>query len=303
MSSKGQNYQLPFRYTFLAGSFAGVSETVVMYPLDVIKTRFQLRPVSVTSQCGLISYITKVLRKEGLRHVYRGITSPILMEVPKRATKFSCNAKYLTLLQQVFGQSTVTQPITIMAGAMAGSTEAIIIVPFELVKIRMQDGASLYRTPFDCLKCIIRKDGVLAMFTGLEATMWRSSVWNSGYFGLIHFVRSILPNTENKGLETSYNFIAGALGGSLSCFLSVPFDVVKSQVQSVNGSHMISRKGLYGSAIYSIINMYKVQGVSAMYRGITPILCRYAPGGGILSLVYNKTYELLTEYDLQSQKL
>ncbi|SMN22428.1 similar to Saccharomyces cerevisiae YPL134C ODC1 Mitochondrial inner membrane transporter [Maudiozyma saulgeensis] len=301
MSTKGQKQQLPFRYAFLAGSIAGVSETVAMYPLDVIKTRFQLQSVTTNRQLGLVSYITKVLRKEGLRHIFRGITSPVLMEVPKRATKFSCNSKYQTFLQRIFGQNTLTQSTTIIAGAMAGSTEAIIIVPFELVKIRMQQVSSVYKTPADCLKSIIRKDGIFAMYTGLEATMWRSSVWNSGYFGLMHFVKSVLPHTENKRLQTSYNFIAGALGGSLSCFLSVPFDVVKSQIQSVNGSYVTRRSGFYGSAIFSIIHMYKADGIFTLYRGITPILCRYAPGGGILSSVYNKVNDLLSEYHLQGQ--
>lgn len=33
---------LPFAYQFAAGAVAGVSEILVMYPLDVVKTRMQV---------------------------------------------------------------------------------------------------------------------------------------------------------------------------------------------------------------------------------------------------------------------
>ena len=35
---------LPFIYQFAAGAVAGVSEILVMYPLDVVKTRVYVTP-------------------------------------------------------------------------------------------------------------------------------------------------------------------------------------------------------------------------------------------------------------------
>lgn len=37
----------------------------------------------------------------------------------------------------------MSQPLSIMSGICAGSTEALAIVPFELVKIRLQDKESV----------------------------------------------------------------------------------------------------------------------------------------------------------------
>jgi solute carrier family 25 2-oxodicarboxylate transporter 21 len=39
MAAEKEKAPLPFRYTFMAGAIAGVSEILVMYPLDVVKTR------------------------------------------------------------------------------------------------------------------------------------------------------------------------------------------------------------------------------------------------------------------------
>lgn len=75
--------------------------------------------------------------------LYRGIAAPILVEAPKRATKFAANEQYTALYKKLFGMEKVTQPLAIATGVSAGVTEAVLIVPFELVKIRMQDKANV----------------------------------------------------------------------------------------------------------------------------------------------------------------
>lgn len=70
--------------------------------------------------------------------LYRGITAPILMEAPKRATKFAANDEWGKAYRSMFGMSKMTQSLSILTGASAGATEAFVVVPFELVKIRLQ---------------------------------------------------------------------------------------------------------------------------------------------------------------------
>lgn len=295
MSGNGDQVDLPIRYRFVAGATAGISETLLMYPLDVVKTRMQLQSRLNPKYTGPLDCFVKTLRNEGATRFYRGIASPILMEVPKRATKFSCNAKYQSLLRDMFGLEKVTQSLTIVSGSMAGMTEAIIITPFEVVKIRVQDYETVFNGPLQCLRYILKNEGVLALYTGVEATMWRSAVWNAGFFGIMHFVHSIVPATDDYSVQCRYNFVAGMLGGSLSCFLSVPFDVVKSQIQSKRAP--VSSGPWYSkSAVAYVIRQYKAEGFRSMYKGITPIICRYAPGGGILSLVYNYACGILSEH-------
>jgi hypothetical protein len=36
----------------------------------------------------------------------------------------------------------------------------------------------------------------LALYNGLEATVWRHATWNGGYFGVIFGVRKTLPKAE-----------------------------------------------------------------------------------------------------------
>lgn len=71
--------------------------------------------------------------------LYRGILPPIMVEAPKRATKFAANEQYTGLYKKMFGFEKVTQSLSILTGVSAGITEAFLIVPFELIKVRMQD--------------------------------------------------------------------------------------------------------------------------------------------------------------------
>lgn len=60
------------------------------------------------------------------------------MEAPKRATKFAANDEWGKVYRNLFGVSKMTQGLSILTGASAGATEAFVVVPFELVKIRLQ---------------------------------------------------------------------------------------------------------------------------------------------------------------------
>lgn len=48
----------------------------------------------------------------------------------------------------------------------------------------------------DALTKIVRAEGALALYNGLEATLWRHASWNGGYFGCIQGVKSIIPEAE-----------------------------------------------------------------------------------------------------------
>jgi hypothetical protein len=63
------------------------AENVGRYPLDVVKTRIQLqhgKVVGTEGYTGVLDCFRKIVKQEGFTRLYRGITAPILMEVPKR---------------------------------------------------------------------------------------------------------------------------------------------------------------------------------------------------------------------------
>ncbi|QLQ81465.1 hypothetical protein HG537_0F02260 [Torulaspora globosa] len=292
---------LPFFYQFIAGAVAGISEILVMYPLDVVKTRMQLQVSGAVGGAaehytGVADCIRKIVQKEGASRLYKGISSPVLMEAPKRATKFACNDEFQKIYKNLFGSPVMTQELSVLSGASAGVCEAFVVVPFELVKIRLQDSRSNYKGPVDVVKQIVAKEGVLAMYNGLESTMWRHAVWNAGYFGVIFQVRGMLSKPQNKTQKTINDLIAGTIGGTFGSLLSTPFDVVKSRIQNTAVVAGVVRK--YNWSWPSMFTVYREEGFRALYKGFVPKVMRLGPGGGILLVVFTEVSDFFRRMNL-----
>ncbi|KAK3342526.1 mitochondrial 2-oxodicarboxylate carrier 1 [Neurospora tetraspora] len=241
---------------------------------------------------GMLDCFKKIVKNEGPSRLYRGITAPILMEAPKRATKFAANDRWGKFYRDLFGQQQMTQGLSVLTGASAGATEAFIVVPFELVKIRLQDKASAgkYNGAVDVVVKTVRNEGLLAMYNGLESTLWRHILWNAGYFGCIFQVRQLIPKAETKKGQTINDIIAGTIGGTVGTIFNTPMDVVKSRIQ--NTIKVPGQVPKYNWAFPAVLTVFKEEGFGALYKGFIPKVLRLGPGGGILLVVYTGVMDM-----------
>ncbi|KHJ35554.1 putative mitochondrial 2-oxodicarboxylate carrier 2 [Erysiphe necator] len=292
---------LSFPYQFAAGAVAGISEfsqefqifdfklISCRYPLDVVKTRIQLqsnKSVQINPYGGMLDCFQKIVQNEGFARLYRGIEAPVFMEAPKRAIKFAANDFWGKFYRDLFGAIEMDQRLSVLAGASAGASEAFVVVPFDLVKIRLQDRVSAmkYSGPTDCLIKTVRTEGFLALFNGLESTLWRHIFWNSGYFGCIFQVREILPKSDTRKTRIINDLVSGAIGGTVGTILNTPMDVVKSRIQ--NNPKIPGVVPKYSWAWPAIMTIFREEGFRALYKGFLPKVIRLGPGGGILLVVF-----------------
>uniref|UniRef100_A0A674J154 Mitochondrial 2-oxodicarboxylate carrier n=1 Tax=Terrapene triunguis TaxID=2587831 RepID=A0A674J154_9SAUR len=115
----------------------GLVEICLMHPLDVVKTRFQIQrgKTDPTSYKSLGDSFRTIFRTEGLFGFYKGILPPIMAETPKRAVKFFTFEQYKKLL----GHASLSPGLTFaVAGLGSGLTEAVVVNPFEVVKVSLQ---------------------------------------------------------------------------------------------------------------------------------------------------------------------
>ncbi len=180
----------------------------------------------------------------------------------------------------------MNQPLSVLTGATAGATEAIVVVPFELVKIRLQDKSSIgkYNGMIDVVSKVVKQEGILALYKGLESTLWRHIAWNAGYFGVIFKVRELLPKAKSSTEKTLNDLLSGAIGGTVGTTINTPFDVVKSRIQSTTKIPGVVPK--YNWAFPGVYTIFKEEGFGALYKGYLPKVLRLGPGGGILLVVF-----------------
>lgn len=256
----------------LAGGLAGATETVATYPLDVAKTRQQL---SVGPSRQVTSVLFEVFSEGGARSLYRGLSAPLISEVPRRAMKFTVNGVIDKRLRVVWPQRSAAGDVTVsaVAGAIAGGSETLFHTPFERVKIVVQASGKASGTTRMALD-IAQQEGLQGLYRGLEAYAFRQAVWNGAFFGFIGIGKRVLPQ-EFGGSRTARDFTIGLLAGSTATCINNPLDVAKSRIQV--GDHSAQRW-----SIGVVGNIAQIEGLHGLCKGLPARLYRSAPGHGML---------------------
>lgn len=147
----------------LAGALGGVAEAVCLQPIDTIKTRLQLD--NAGKYRGIYHCGNTIFTEEGTRALWKGVTPFATHLMLKYALRFTANSHYEDMLRDK-DTGKLSQWGRMGAGAMAGVTEALVVVtPFEVVKIRLQQQKGMakdqlkYKGPISGAATIIREEG------------------------------------------------------------------------------------------------------------------------------------------------
>ena len=166
-----------------------------------------------------------------------------------------------------------------IAGLGAGWTSCIVVVPIEQVKARLQiqysDPASkLYRGPIDCIRQLVRANGILGLYKGLAGTlMFRTCM--SYYFASFELYKRYLSQYDKlyqstKQLSITTNFLAGCMSAVTLWVTAYPTDVIKNKCMS----------GRYNTVRDCIRKTYQHEGIRGFYRGFIPGVMRAIPVNG-----------------------
>ncbi|KAJ3613393.1 hypothetical protein NHX12_019642, partial [Muraenolepis orangiensis] len=145
---------------------------------------------------------------------------------PKRAVKFFTFEQYKKLL----GLTPLSAGLALsVAGLGSGLTEAIVVNPFEVVKVSLQAN----RDSFKEARLIINSGGfgLKGLNKGLTSTLGRHGVFNMIYFGFYFNVKDAIPASPDPTLEFMRKFAIGLTSGTISSCVNIPFDVAKSRIQ------------------------------------------------------------------------
>ncbi|KAL7533749.1 hypothetical protein ACHAXR_005432 [Thalassiosira sp. AJA248-18] len=144
------------------------------------------------------------------------------------------------------------------AGIAAGVTSAFVGSPLELIMIQQQrTGGGTVGT----IKSIATPTNILRGFTGAAV---REGLWTCGYLSIPPIVRRKLRETypDKFDSDAKARVPAALLGGLFACYLTQPFDTVKTCMQGD-----IERK-TYGT-FTETAKLIGKDGFTAFYRGAT----------------------------------
>ncbi|KAL5710138.1 Mitochondrial succinate-fumarate transporter [Ranunculus cassubicifolius] len=283
-----------------SGSIGGIVEATCLQPIDVIKTRLQLDRTG--NYKGIIHCGNTVIKTEGVRALWKGLTPFATHLTLKYALRMGSNA----LLQSAFKDNqtgAITNQGRFISGFGAGVLEALVIVtPFEVVKIRLQQQKGLshellkYKGPIHCAKMIVREEGILGLWAGAAPTVMRNGTNQAAMFTAKNAYDVFLwkkNEGDGKTLQPWQSMVSGFLAGTAGPICTGPFDVVKTRLMAQSKSDVIKYKGM----IHAIRTIASEEGVLALWKGLLPRLMRIPPGQAIMWAVadqvigfYERTY-------------
>lgn len=196
---------------FLAGSYGGFLQCLLMVPSDVIKCNMQVgtlvetvpkeSKVSMTSSnpygfltkkarntskyTGLLDCITQIYRKEGVLGFYRGFAVSVLREIPSLGVYFFTYRNSREFLTNSGLNTATTVPL--ISGALAGSVSWAMIYPLDVVKSNMQvDTTSLGekrpKTSSAMALHLYKRYGISIFFRGFSTCVFRAIPVNATTF-------------------------------------------------------------------------------------------------------------------------
>ncbi|XP_017075560.2 mitochondrial basic amino acids transporter [Drosophila eugracilis] len=173
---------------FYAGSIAGVAQSFVCAPMELAKTRLQLSTQidSGIKFTGPIHCLKYILKTEGIKGAFKGLTATILRDIPGFASYF---VSFEFLMRQV---ETPSIFYTLMAGGCAGMSSWIACYPIDVVKTHMQADAlgskAKYNGFIDCAIKGLKNEGPQFFFRGLNSTLIRAFPMNAACFVVVTFI-------------------------------------------------------------------------------------------------------------------
>ncbi|KAJ8753859.1 hypothetical protein K2173_000113 [Erythroxylum novogranatense] len=281
-----QKASIPPYMKAMSGSIGGIVEACCLQPIDVIKTRLQLDKTGTykgIAHCG-----STVAKTEGVRALWKGLTPFATHLTLKYALRMGSNA----VLQAGFKDSEtgkLSNRGRALSGFGAGVLEALVIVtPFEVVKIRLQQQKGLspellkYKGPIHCARMIIREEGLLGLWAGAAPTVMRNGTNQAAMFTAKNAFDVLLWDKhegDGKVLQPWQSMISGFLAGTAGPICTGPFDVVKTRLmaQTRAGGNL-----KYRGMIHAIRTIYTEEGLRALWKGLLPRLMRIPPGQAIM---------------------
>jgi len=161
-----------------AGSIAGISQSVITCPMELIKTRAQLTSSSV------LSCFRKIIRTEGgSRALYRGLVATVARDAPAFATYFSCYELILSLTKTSSSHPPSTLNL-LLSGGTAGAMSWLVVYPLDVIKSRIQ-ADTRYKSIRHCVRQSLTEEGLQVFVRGVAPTLVRAFPTNAATFAVV----------------------------------------------------------------------------------------------------------------------
>ncbi|KIX04044.1 uncharacterized protein Z518_07597 [Rhinocladiella mackenziei CBS 650.93] len=265
------------RYPFWFGGSAASMAAVVTHPLDLVKVRLQTRlPQAPKSMLGTFAY---VFRNEGVLGLYAGLSAALLRQLTYSTVRFGV---YEDLKARFAPHPTSENPkpkpsllALILMSSTAGFLGGVAGNPGDVLNVRMQSDASKppeaqrnYRHALDGLIRMIREEGPVSLFRGVEANSTRALLMTASQLASYDVFKQACLNKLGMLDNFLTHFASSLAAGFVATTICSPVDVIKTRIMSAGGKIPI---------LSLLSEASRKEGLLWMFRGWVPSFIRLGP--------------------------
>ncbi|XP_046816962.1 mitochondrial ornithine transporter 1 [Vespa crabro] len=190
-----------------AGFFAAFFSSLTLCPTELIKCKLQAMH-EVQSQMDIANKVMtrigpweltrNILREQGIRGLFVGLTSTIVREMPGYFFFFGGYEVTRELLAKPNQKrDDIGWQKTMVAGAVGGTVLWLVIFPADVVKSRIQ--VQNLKTPaLVVMKDIIKQEGIGALYNGLKPTLIRTIPATAMLFITYEYTKKLIHRFVNN---------------------------------------------------------------------------------------------------------
>lgn len=277
-----------FLANMLAGAFAGVMEHTLMYPIDAIKTHMQIVGSSYTIHKSIIRSLRWMTSSEGVKSLWRGMSSVIVGAGPAHALYFGT---YEFVKHQFKTDQSQEDKMfaTAVAGACATIASDALMNPFDVIKQRMQIRGSEHMSVMSCARLIFKKEGLWAFYISYPTTLTMTIPFTAIQFVVYESSSNILNPQHTYDPVT--HILSGSIAGAIAAATTTPLDVVKTLLQT-RGASPDDRIRQCSGLKDAVKIIYERYGAKGFMRGIRPRIVISMPSMAICWVSYEAGKEV-----------
>lgn len=232
---------------------------------------------------GFYDAVKHVIRAEGIRGLWKGAGTSIMIGVPSAAMYM---LTYDHLLHTTFHSVVSPSFAPLIAGVSARTIITTIGSPLELIRTNLQstplspDKPHTLRSVLSSVGSLARNKGVLYLWRGLGPTLWRDVPFSGLYWANYEALKGVFRRRGQEGAWVA--FVSGATSGTVAALVTSPFDVLKTRRQAL----VMSASSRTTAVFPLLMQVIRTEGISALYAGIGPRMAKIAPACGIMIACY-----------------
>ena len=140
-----------------------------------------------------------------------------------------------------------------------------------------------YRNPFHSFYVVVKSESLFSLQKGLVPALWYQFIMNGFRFGIFQvFDNNAFIRNADGNLVLHRSIIASICAGGIGTWLSNPFYLVKTHLQSKSNSHIaVGHQHSHSSMTQGFKTIFSEQGITGLWRGSSAAILRCAVGGSV----------------------